>query len=221
MVADLILFNANVLTLNPKYPRAQLVAVRNGRVLGIGRNGDLREFRGDGTEVIDCRGGTVIPGFSDAHCHLVAFAESLLSLNLSPDKVHSIADIQEEIRKLARDLPAGSWIRGVGYNEFYLAEKRHPNRWDLDEATLVHPVKLTHRSGHAHVLNSPALRIAGISRETPEPPGGMIERDLVSGEPNGVLYGMNDYLAGVVPPVAEGELAPGIRLASDRLIALK
>ncbi|MFC1909155.1 amidohydrolase [Chloroflexota bacterium] len=219
-VADIILFNANVLTLNSRCPWAELVAVQDGRILGVGGNEALGEFKGASTEAIDCRGRTVIPGFNDAHCHLAAYAESLLSANLNQDKVQAITDIQNEIRKLAGNLPVGKWVRGAGYNEFYLAEKRHPNRWDLDEATINHPVKLTHRSGHAHVLNSRALELIGISGETPEPPGGMIERNLMTGEPNGVLYGMGDYLAELVPPLDEKELEHGIKLASDKLISL-
>ncbi len=220
LVADLILVNANVLTMDAGCPRARLVAVGKGRVLGVGGSEALKEYLGGNTEVIDCRGKTVIPGFYDAHIHLAAFAESLLSVNLNQDVAHSIPDIQNEIRKTASNLPAGSWIRGVGYNEFYLAEKRHPTRRELDEATAIHPVRLTHRSGHAHVLNSLALELAGISGETAEPPGGMIERDLVTGEPNGVLYGMSSYLASVVPSPGEGELEKGVKLASDKLLSL-
>ncbi|GAG09654.1 unnamed protein product, partial [marine sediment metagenome] len=205
LTADLILYNANVLTLDRHYPKAELVAVQNGKIVRISGSEALNELRGAGTKAIDCRGKTVLPGFNDAHCHLVAFAESLLTPDLSPPAVHSISDIQGKLRKLSEDFPLGSWIRARGYNEFYLAEKRHPTRWELDEATTSHPIKLTHRSGHAHVLNSLALALAGISIETPEPPGGMIERDLETGEPNGLLYGMSDYLAKVVPPLDDSE----------------
>jgi len=217
--AELVLNNARVITLNPFYPVAQLVAVRDGRVLGLGRENDIAEYRGDGTVVIDCAGRTVIPAFSDAHCHLAAFAESLLSTSLNQSTASSIADIQQAIRRSALSLPAGSWVKGFGYHEFYLDEKRHPTRWDLDEATVTHPVRLAHQSGHAHVLNSLALEHAGISIETEEPPGGMIERDLATGEPNGILYGMGDYLAKVVPPLDEKELERGIRLASEYLFS--
>jgi len=220
LTADLILCNANVLTLNPAFPRSQLVAVQNGRILSVSGNEAIKELRGTKTKVIDCQGNTVLPGFNDAHCHVVAFAESLLTPNLGPPAVHSISDIQDEIRKLSQNSPPGSWIRARGYNEFYLAEKRHPTRWDLDAATTTHPVKLTHRSGHAHVLNSLALELAGISKETPEPSGGMIERDLETGEPNGLLYSMSDYLANVVPPLSDNELAQGIELASERFLSL-
>jgi Predicted metal-dependent hydrolase with the TIM-barrel fold len=220
MIADLILCNANVLTLDSNHPQGQLVAIRDGKVLALGENEDLKEFRGNKTEVIDCQAKTVLPGFNDAHCHLIALAKSLVTPNLGPAKVHSIPDIQKEIAKLAQDVPPGSWIRAEGYNEFYLAEKRHPTRWDLDKATTAHPVKLTHRSGHAHVLNSLALALVGVSTETPDPPGGIIERDLEAGEPNGLLYDMGDFLAGRVPSLSENELGRGIKLASQELLSL-
>ena len=92
-----------------------------------------------------------------------------------------------------------SWIRCGGYDEFYLKEKRHPTRRDLDLPTSIHPIKLTHRTAHAHVLNSLALKLAGISKETPDPDGGLIERDIRTGEPTGLLYGMGDFLSKWVP----------------------
>jgi len=115
------------------------------------------------------RGRTLIPGFNDAHCHILAFASSLLSVDCSPSVVSSITDIKAQIHKQAQKLTRGTWIRATGYNEFYLAEKRHPNRDDLDEAAPHHPVKLMHRSSHACVLNSIALSLIGISNETQEP----------------------------------------------------
>ncbi len=218
--ADLVLHNANVLTLNPRCPKGELVAVQNGRILSVSGNEAMKELRGTGTKVVDCHGKTILPGFNDAHCHLTAYAESLLTPSMGQATVHSISDIQNEIRSLSHNLPSGSWIRARGYNEFYLTEKRHPTRWDLDKAVAAHPVMLTHRSGHAHVLNSLALALAGISGETAEPPGGMIERDLETGEPNGVLYGMSDYLANVTPPLNDSELERGIELASKNLVSL-
>ena len=220
MTADLILYDANVVTLDSNCPRAQLVAVRGGKVLAVTNNEALAEFRGPKTTIIDCRGHTVLPGFNDAHCHLVALAKSLVSLNVGPAKICSIIDIQQEIKKLAQNLPQGSWISADGYNEFYLAEKRHPTRWDLDKASSVHPVKLTHRSGHAHVLNSLALALVGVAMESHDPPGGIIERELETGEPNGLLYDMGDFLSKIVPPLSDSELERGIKLANQELLSL-
>ena len=165
---DVILFNANVITMNPAFPQAQLVAIEDDKILYVGRNNSLDELKHKKTKIIDCNGKAVLPGFIDAHCHLYALAESYITLNLEPcNNVGSILDIQAKIRDLSQQLPPGTWIRGRGYNEFYLAEKRHPSRWDLDAITSAHPIKLTHRTGHAHVLNSVALKLVGISKETP------------------------------------------------------
>jgi predicted amidohydrolase YtcJ len=123
------------------------------------------------------------------------------------------------IRQFSEKLPSGTWIRGRGYNEFYLAERRHPNRWDLDRATTVHPIKLTHRSGNAYVLNSLALKIVGISKETPDPPEGLIDRDMETGEPTGILYGMGDILAKAIPPLDMDQIKEGVKLATRELCA--
>ncbi len=218
--ADLILYNANALTLDPIRPRAALVAVREGRIIWVGENEERERLKGPKTKSIDCGGKTLVPGFNDAHCHVFAFASSLLSVDCGPPSVISIADIQSQIRKQAQKLPKGTWIRATGYNEFYLAEKRHPNRWDLDQAAPDHPVKLVHRSRHACVLNSLALSLIGISVESPEPPGGIIERDLESGEPDGILFEMHYYIDALVPPLADDEFEKGIRLADEKYLSL-
>lgn len=217
MKADLCLYNADVLTLDRRRPRAQLVAVAGGRIIRVGANEERSEYS---APQIDCEGKALVPGFIDAHCHLFALASSLLSVDCSPQAVGSIADIVRTIAAQARAAAPGTWIRATGYNEFYLAEGRHPTRWDLDEAAPHNPVRLAHRSGHASVLNSMALSLVGISMESAEPPGGMIERDLESGEPNGILYEMNHYIDGLVPPLSTDELEGGIRQANERLVSV-
>jgi predicted amidohydrolase YtcJ len=218
---DLILTNANVITMNPSRPRADAVVVHGSNVVAVGFQGCLSGLRKQETRVIDCAGKTVVPGFIDAHFHLLGFAESFVTLNLeSRNGVHSISDIQEKIREVARNQPPGTWIRGRGYHEFSLAEKRHPTRWDLDEVAPSHPIKLTHRSGGAHVLNSQALALVGISKETGDPPEGLIDRDLETGEPTGLLYSMGGLLAKQIPPLDQGDMDRGIRLADRELCSL-
>jgi predicted amidohydrolase YtcJ len=220
-MADLILFNANVITMDPLYPKAEGVLVKNGKILFATANDALKKWDRTKATKIDCNGKTILPGFIDAHLHLHALAESHVILNLEPHhNVRSISNIQTKIKDYSQKLPSGTWIRGQGYNEFYLAEKRHPNRWDLDQITSLHPIKLTHRTGHAHVLNSLALQMVGISNETPDPPEGLIDRDLTAGEPTGLLFRMGDFLSKKIPPLENDQLDQGIKIANDELLSM-
>jgi len=219
--ADLILTNANVITMNPARPAAGLVAIRGNKIWLVGDNDRLGEVQGSKSKVIDCQGKTVVPGFNDAHCHIFGFIRKLGSIDLSPPAVGSIADIKAAVRQRAKNTPPGNWITATDYNEFYLVEKRHPNHRDLDEAAPEHPVVLYHRSLHACVLNSMALSLAGINRETPEPPGAIIERELDSGEPSGLLFEMMSYIRQkVLPPLSDEELAEGMALANRHYLSM-
>ena len=217
--ADLLLRNARVITLDQTKPRAAAVATKGNRILYVGSEEDIEPLKGAKTKVVDCRGKAVVPGFNDAHCHPIALAASLLSVDCGPSSVRSISDLQAQIRQRSKGTPEGKWIRATGYNEFYLAEKRHPNRWDLDRAAPDHPVKLSHRSGHACVLNSLALKLLGISPETPEPPGALIDRDLETGDPNGLLFEMNSYVESRMPPLSQEEMEHGIGLANEQFLS--
>lgn len=217
--AGLIIHNANVITMDRARPSAAAVAISGRRIAAVGADAEVLA-RGDlGTEVIDCGGQTVVPGFNDAHCHPVALAAAYLAVDCGPASVRSIAGIRDAIRRRAGQTPQGRWIRATGYHEFYLEEKRHPNRRDLDAVSPEHPVKLVHRSGHACVLNTRAMELLGISAETEEPEGGMMERDLDTGQPNGLLFEMNAFIDQAVPPLTNGELETGIGLANRDLLA--
>ncbi len=217
---DLLLYNANVITMDAALPRASWVAVSDGFIAGVGLGDPRRELIGSATRAIDCQGGTLVPGFNDAHCHVLATAASLLAVDCSPSVVSSIQDIVERLRTRAASAPPDAWIRATGYNEFYLREGRHPTRRDLDAAVPDRPVRLTHRSGHAVVLNSPALALAGIHKDTPDPVYGVIERDEATGEPTGLLLEMDDYLEGVVPPLSQEEVYAGVRLFNEQCLSL-
>ena len=214
---DLILHNANVLTMDPRLPRAEAVAVRGERIAWVGSAGDVASMRSPGVRMIDCEGQTLVPGFIDAHAHVLAFAARLLAVDCGARAVSSIGDIRSALRERAAASPPGGWIRAGGYDEFSLDERRHPTRWDLDAAAPGHPVRLDHRSGHAIVLNSAALAAVGIWVDTPDPPGGMIDRDPETGEPTGLLLDMSSFLDGRIPRLSERELEHGVRRA-DRLM---
>lgn len=186
--------NARVITLEPAQPRAEAVAVRGETIAAVGSRTDAARLAGPDARVIDCQGKSLVPGFVDTHCHLFATASSLQGLRCGPDNVSNIRELQAAIQRRAAATPPGGWIRGFGYDDLALAEARHPNRWDLDRAAPGHPVRLDHRSGHATVLNSMALHLAGIYEETPDPVNGVIEREAGSGEPTGLLLEMGPFL---------------------------
>ena len=191
---DLILENAKVLTMDPQLPVDWYVAISGDRIASVGPREELRDVPTAGAKRIDCQGMTLVPGFNDAHIHVLAYASSLLQVDCRPSQVSSIADIVDAVRQRASVTPAGQCIRAFGYDEFYLAAGRHPTRHDLDAATRFHPLRLDHRTGHASVLNSVALTALGIGRDTPDHVDGVIDRDEATGEPTGLLFEMSRHL---------------------------
>ena len=215
---DLIIHNANVITMDPACPKADSIAIKSGRIVDVGVN--IKTHGSGKSQVIDCKGKAVIPGFIDAHCHLAAYAEKLMSLDLSPQAgINSLARLKDAVRKFSAERPEGAWIRGKGYDEFRLKEKRHPTRYDLDKAVSDYPVKLTHRSGHAHVLNSLALKLVGITSRSGDPPDGLIDRNLETGDPTGVLFGMGNYLSRRIPEFDETEMKEGVKRVNEELLS--
>jgi predicted amidohydrolase YtcJ len=186
--------------MDPRQPRAEAVAIRAGRIVAVGTNAAILSRRGRHTRLIDCGGGALLPGFIDAHLHLRAYASTFIGLDCRPPLVSSLAALHTLLRRQAADLPPGQWLVGHGYDETALVERRHPTRWDLDRAAPHHPVRLAHRSRHAWVLNSLALRQLGIESGAARPEVGWVERDPASGEPTGLLVDMDDFLRARLPP---------------------
>jgi predicted amidohydrolase YtcJ len=213
--ASLIFHNVRVLTMEPARPQAEAVAVAGDRLLAVGSGAWVARRRGAQTRLIDGQGMALLPGFIDAHCHLLSYAASLLSVDCSPRAIRSIGDIRAALAAAAAHTPEGRWLRAVGYDETDLAEGRHPTRWDLDAAVARHPVRLMHRTGRACVLNSRAMSLVGLHAGSEEPPGGFIERDPASGEPTGLLLEMNDVVDPFVPPLSYEELSAGVRQAAQ------
>lgn len=217
---DLIVINADIITMDPALARASALAVKEGKICHVGNASSVSAFMDRHAQILDLKGKTLCPGFIDAHLHFRAMAESFVDIDLKPDAgVHSISDIQESVYAAVQNTPPGEWIRGAGYHETCLKEQRHPNRRDLDVVSLQHPIKLTHRSGYAHALNTLALRKAGIFRHTPDPDDGIIDRDLDTGDPTGILYNMGQYLNRKIPPVDEKKLQEGVRQANLKLLS--
>jgi len=206
--------------MEPSRPLAKAVAVAADRVLAVGSEAWVARQRGPQTRLVDGRGLTLLPGFIDAHCHLLSYAASLLSVDCGPRAVRSIGDIQAALGAAAARTPEGRWLRAVGYDETDLAEGRHPTRWDLDAAVPRHPVRLVHRTGRACVLNSRAMTLVGLDAGSEEPPGGYLERDPSTGEPTGLLVEMNDVVDAFVPALPYEELSAGVRQAAQTFLSL-
>ena len=191
---NLILVNANVMTMDPARSGAEAVAISGGRIAAVGTGSEIRRLASRHTKVTDCQGRTLLPGFNDAHIHLSGLARRLQDLDCSPGRAPSIAALQSLVHDRAATMTPGNWVRGFGYDDLQLAERRHPDRWELDAASPGNPVWLQHRSGHASVLNSLALDLAGIHRETADPPGGDRARAILTGEPTGILLESESFL---------------------------
>lgn len=216
--ADLLLYGGRVLTLDPARPDAEAVAVAAGRILAVGTNHDLRSFISPHTQILNCHGRTILPGFVDPHLHLFAWASRFCGTDVSTAR--SIPELQALLTDGLSSRPHGQWLRGYGYDEFFLAEKRHPTKHDLDLIALDCPVILRHRTGHAAVLNSTALQLAGIHHSFTPPHGGQIERDSRTGEPTGVTYELETCLRTVVPALAPPDFAAGVQRAGNELLRL-
>jgi len=179
--ADLVLLNGTIITVDPRDTIAQAVAIKDGRITFVGSNADARKHVAASTRVIDLAGRTATPGLIDTHVH---FSEPADALDLGDAR--SMDDVIAKVRARAAALPAGTWVRGGGWDEGKLKERRYIMAADLDKAAPDHPVYLTHTTGHYGVANSLALKLSGVTRETKDPPGGTIDRDG-DGNPTGVM----------------------------------
>lgn len=185
--------NADIVTLDPSRPHARSLVVRAGRIVSLGD--DPWPDPGPGMHRIDCDGVTLVPGFIDAHMHLLGWARTLGEPGFAA--VASIGQLQQALHAIAIARPAGTWISGQGYDEH--AFGRHPTRHDLDAVAPAHPVSVLHRSGHAQVLNTLALHRLGITASSGDIDAGLIDREPSSGEPTGLLFGMQHFVAARIP----------------------
>lgn len=181
---DLILYNARVLTQNDAQPRAQAVAIRDGRILAVGDNLSILELRGASTHAVNCDGKTLLPGLHDSHIHFGSYSLYLSSLPLA--KARSRAEMYAMVAERAAQTKPGAWITGQGWNESWWGESVFPSAAELDIAAPNNPVLLYRADMHSAVANSAALAIGGITRDTQDPPMGVIDRDEL-GNPTGML----------------------------------
>ena len=189
---DILFLGEHIVTMDPDQPAVEAVAVRGETIVAAGSRTEVLALRGAGTRVIELGDRALLPGFIDAHGHFLAVGRALDALSLHPPPVGDVGNIDDVVRKIRtwieeRDIPPGGLVVGSGYDDSLLAEGRHPTRDDLDRASTGHRIVLTHVSGHLRTANSAALAAAGVTAETPDPPGGHIRRRAGSREPDGVL----------------------------------
>jgi predicted amidohydrolase YtcJ len=186
--ADLLLRNGNIITMDAVHKMATAMAIRDGKILAAGNDDTLAGCASARTKIVDLQKHTVTPGLIDVHTHAMEWAKGILrgQIDATFPKVHAIADIVQVINRRAAALQPGQWIVGAGWDDSKLAEHRYITRQDLDSAAPGNPVYLDHVSGHLAAVNSAALRLAGIGKQTPDPQGGVIERDQ-AGDPTGIL----------------------------------
>ncbi|XHH08352.1 MAG: amidohydrolase [Candidatus Bathyarchaeia archaeon] len=210
--ADLVLLNGNIITMNPKMPTAQAIAVKGDRIIHVGTNQETQQFISENTKTISLDGRTVTPGFIDTHTHVVDYGRMLTWLNLEGSS--SIKEIQTLLTERVKKMGSGKWVLGRALNPDGLLEKRLPTRQELDMATPDNPVVFYCQSGQACVINSKALEAAKISQQNN--PG--IKRTL-TGEPTGVLSDHATNLVwNVIPEPTEQELFEATKLALKKMV---
>ena len=196
---DLIIHAGQVLTVDAAFSVRSAVAVRGGKIVATGGEDLLDRY--SAATVIDLHGRTLLPGFIDTHLHPIPIGPS----DVNPLVAHSIVEIQAMLRAKAAELGPGKWITGYGWQEAALAEKRNLTKADLDAAAPNNPVLLVRAGAHSGVANSLALKLAGITRDTPDPKGGLIEHDA-NGEPGGIIRERQDIVERLIPPPTWAEM---------------
>lgn len=188
--ADLALINGKIVTMDSEESIREAVAVKFGKILSVGSNEEVESLIGEGTKVIDLEGRTVIPGLIDSHGHIIREgAIRKINVDLSEEAgIISIADLQVRLRERAEETPQGEWVTGYQEDDSKLTEKRHPTRWELDEASRDHPVIISTVGGHFSIANTKAFEMAGVTKGTPDPVGGRFDRDPETGEMTGGLH---------------------------------
>ena len=189
--ADLVLFNGKVVTVDKVGSEAEAVAVKDGMIIKVGTSREVLQFARGDTVRIDLEGKLLLPGFIDTHEHCIRKGLQLDWVNCRTPPMNSLEDVMKALREKAESKPPGEWVIGSWFDESQWGDKRFPNRYDLDRASTSHPIYLGRAGGHNSVANSLALEMAGISKDTPQPPGGNIERDE-NGEPY-LVYRCNSW----------------------------
>jgi predicted amidohydrolase YtcJ len=218
VVADVIIANANIHTIDITQPVAQAVAILGNRVIAVGSTEEVERLRGSKTRVIDANGQLVLPGFNDAHVHFMSGGFQLSSVDLRD--ANTPQEFAERIRDFAAKLTNGQWITGGDWDHERWPEAQLPTKELIDRFTPETPVFVNRLDCHMALANSVALKLAGVTRDTTDPDGGVVVRDA-SGEPTGVLKdAAQNFVWRVFPPRSFDERLAAARAASDYAASL-
>lgn len=213
MKASWIFRGGPIVTVNQHDAVEEAIAIAGNRILYVGSEDDAMSFRGPSTEVVDLKGRALLPGLIESHCHMLSYGTNELGVNLKYPNVKSIADIQAALKRKAAETPPGQWIRGWGYDHSKLAENRHPDRWDLDKVSTVHPILVSRTCGHIVAVNSLALARAGLTDSTPDLPGGKFDRR--DGQLTGVAYESAQGLVRGSSRYSNADLRKALQVCTD------
>ena len=219
VAADIIIVNGTVHTLDPLNPSVQAVAILSNRIIATGTDKDVKTLAGPRTRIIDAKKQLVLPGFNDAHVHFLGGGFQLSSVNLRD--ANTPEEFAARIAQFAAKLPAGRWITGGDWDHQRWTDPKLPTRDLIDRFTPNTPVFVSRLDGHMALANSVALRLAGVTRETMDPPGGLIVRDPKTGEPTGILKdAAMSFVWKVVPEAGLEEKLNAGRAASEHAATL-
>ncbi|MHC1782349.1 MAG: amidohydrolase [Anaerolineaceae bacterium] len=183
-LADTILYNGNILTMNAKRTAAKAMAIKDGLILSVGGDDEIRKLAGDKSQEINLNGRTATPGLIDAHCHLsMCGLLGTTYVDINWPAVFTIKDMQEKLADRIAKTPAGEWVLGSGWVTF---DGRYPNKHDLDPISPKHPVMVINQGGHMAAVNSMALEMADVTAKTPDPSNGLLLREA-NNEPSGTV----------------------------------
>ena len=218
-IPDLIIVNANIRTMDRNRPSAEALAVYQNRIVALGSSSEIRKLADSHTRVIDAKGQLVLPGFNDAHVHFMSGGFQLASVDLRD--ANTPQEFAERIRAFATKLPQGRWITGGDWDHERWPDARLPTKELIDPFTPNTPVFVNRLDGHMALANSVALKLAGVTRETKDPDGGVIVRDSKTGEPTGVLKdAAQSFVWKVIPAATFEEKLTAARAATNHAASL-
>lgn len=215
---DIVFLNGEVITVDQQNRIMEAVAIKANRIIATGTSEEIQRLVGPETTVIDLRGKSVLPGFIDSHLHLSAYGIDKLGVSCKAPHIESLQDIFHDLHEKASVLPAGKWVRAWGFNETKITEHRYPTREELDRISTEHPIIIIRACNHISMVNSKALEILSLHKDSPDPKGGIIERNS-RGELTGRLFETAHFQIAKKVDYSEEEMSHALALASADYVA--